>query len=326
MSLSTPVVFIIFNRPDLTELVFQSIAEARPKKLLVVADGPRFPEESEKCQKAREVIQQVDWDCEVVTNFSRVNLGSKVRVSSGIDWAFEQCEEAIIVEDDCLPNPTFFRFCEELLTKYFSDERVMMISGNNFLPSSAPSEYSYYFSRLPHAWGWATWKRAWQYYDIKVKFWSELRGTYILEDILGDSYVAKYWHDVLDSVVEERAYHWDFQWAFACWIQNGLAITPRINLVSNIGFREDATHTQHANRYLANIRTSEMIFPLRHPPYLLPNKKADWTTVRYVYAWLAKQPGLYPWLQRNVAPALPVSVRRTVSSLRSRLSKSASLS
>ncbi|MEN2383889.1 MAG: hypothetical protein KA716_33360 [Gloeotrichia echinulata DEX184] len=154
MPLSTPIGFFIFNRPDLTAQVFEAIRQTKPHKLLVVADGPRFPEEEEKCLKTREVIKSVDWDCEVLTNFSEINLGCKYRVYSGLDWVFSQVEEAIILEDDCLPTPSFFYFCQTLLQRYRDDERVMHISGNNFQFGQSRTPYSYYFSKYNHIWGW----------------------------------------------------------------------------------------------------------------------------------------------------------------------------
>jgi len=156
MSLQVPIVFIIYNRPDLTERVFDSIRKAKPNKLLVVSDGPRFTEDVEKCKCVRAVIDKVDWDCEVLKNFPEVNLGCRKRVSSGLDWVFSEVEEAIILEDDCLPAPSFLSFCQTLLERYRDDERVMHISGNNFQFGISRTEYSYYFSKYTHLWGWAT--------------------------------------------------------------------------------------------------------------------------------------------------------------------------
>ncbi len=175
MSLETPVAFIIFKRHDLTERVFQAIREAKPKKLLVIADGPRFPEEAAKCQKTRDIIQQVDWDCEVLKNYSEVNLGCRQRISSGLDWVFSQVEEAIILEDDCVPAPSFFSFCQTLLDYYRDDNRIMVISGDNFQDGQSRTDYSYYFSRYNHCWGWATWHRAWQYWDFNKNKWLEFQ-------------------------------------------------------------------------------------------------------------------------------------------------------
>ena len=175
--LSTPVAFIIFNRPDTTARVFAEIAKARPPKLLVVGDGPRANRdgEADRVAEARAIIKNVDWPCEVLTNFSTPNLGCKKRVSSGIDWIFEQVEEAIILEDDCLPDPSFFQFCEEMLARYRHDDRIAMISGDNFLFGQVPVPESYYFSRYCHIWGWASWRRAWKDYDVNIPALAAIR-------------------------------------------------------------------------------------------------------------------------------------------------------
>jgi hypothetical protein len=169
--LTTPVAFFIFNRPDTTEQVFSEIVRVKPHKLLVIADGPRSERqgEAEKCSQARSIIDRVNWDCEILTNFSEINLGCKVRVSSGIDWVFEHVEEAIILEDDCLPDPTFFRYCQVMLDHYRNDQRIGMISGDNFQNGIKRNMDSYYFSRYVHIWGWATWRNRWQnYYDVNI--------------------------------------------------------------------------------------------------------------------------------------------------------------
>nr|MBA3765731.1 glycosyltransferase family 2 protein [Acidobacteriota bacterium] len=175
--MNVPVALIIFNRADTTARVLAEIAKARPSKLLVIADGPRadHPDDAEKCLAARAAIDRVNWDCEVLTNYSEVNLGCGARPSSGLDWVFENVAEAIILEDDCLPHPTFFPFCAELLERHRDDERVMMISGDNFQFGRKRTQYSYYFSRYTHTWGWATWRRAWRYFDREIKLWPALR-------------------------------------------------------------------------------------------------------------------------------------------------------
>ena len=166
----TPIVFLIFNRPDTTKRVFEAIRQAKPKKLLVVADGPRDDRqgEAEKCAAVRSIIDTVDWDCKVLTNYADVNLGCGLRVSSGLDWVFEQVEEAIILEDDCLPHPSFFPFCEEMLDLYRHDERIMHIAGTNSLEEWKSDVQSYHFSYTGGIWGWATWQRAWKYYHFKM--------------------------------------------------------------------------------------------------------------------------------------------------------------
>jgi hypothetical protein len=276
--LATPVAFIIFNRPETTARVFAEIAKARPAKLLLIADGPRadHPEDAAKCAATRAVVQRVDWPCEVLTNFSEANLGCKARPVSGLNWVFENVSEAIILEDDCLPHPTFFPFCEELLERYRNNERIMAVSGNNFQRGKLRSENSYYFSRYTNSWGWASWRRAWSHFDIEMKRWPELRGTSWLREVLGDSAAAKYWHGLFDKLIAgEMAGVWDYQWNFSCWAKDGLSITPEVNLVSNIGFGSDSTHTDDASSSIANMPTFPMKFPLRHPEHVVRNYAAD---------------------------------------------------
>ena len=274
--LQTPVAFIIFNRPDTTERVFAEIAKARPPKLLVVADGPRAnrPGEAEKCVATRDIIKRVDWDCEVLTNFSDTNLGCKRRVSSGIDWVFEQVAEAIILEDDCLPHPTFFRFCEELLERYRDDEHVAMISGDNFQSGQRRGDASYYFSRYTHIWGWASWRRAWQHYDVAISAWPQFRDEAYLEGFLRTPAERRYWAKVFQAVYEGRIDTWDYQWGFTAWQEGMLSIMPNGNLSSNIGFGSEATHTKGASPF-ANLSVSAMEFPLRHPKIFQAHHMAD---------------------------------------------------
>ncbi len=287
--LNTPVAFLIFNRPDTTAMVFEAIRQARPPQLLVVADGPRAnrPEEEPLCQATRAVIEGVDWPCEVLTNYSDVNLGCKTRVSSGLDWVFSNVDEAIILEDDCLPHPTFFRFCEELLERYRDDDRVMMIAGTNKLFGRRSISTSYYFSRYVHVWGWASWKRAWKYYDVGMKAWPEIRDGGSLNGIFREKRVARYWHRMFERVYHGGVDTWDYQWTFACLIQNGVTILPNVNLISNIGFGSMATHTQGRSVY-AGMKTESMLFPLKHPVSLIRDEQADAITDRTEYIPLLK--------------------------------------
>ena len=275
-TITTPVAFLIFNRPDTTLRVFKEIAKVRPPKLLVIADGPcsSHLNEADKCAATRAIIDQVDWDCEVLTNYSEVNLGCKKRVSSGLDWVFNTVEKAIILEDDCLPHPTFFRYCEELLEYYRHDQRVMHISGDNFQFGRKRNSDSYYFSRYSHVWGWASWRRAWKHYDVEIKLWESVKEGNWLIDIFGDQKVALSWEKTFQSVYDGKIDTWDYQWLFACWLQNGFAILPNSNLISNIGFGADATHTTGVSEF-ANMPVESMEFPLRHPLYILRNAQAD---------------------------------------------------
>lgn len=279
--LTTPVVFIIFNRPDTTERVLAEIARARPSRLLVIADGPRndCQGEQELCNATRAIIDRVDWPCDLLTNYSDSNMGCRNRVSSGLDWVFATVEQAIILEDDCLPDPTFFRFCEELLEKYRDDERIAQISGDNFQLGRKRTIDSYYFSRFNHVWGWASWRRAWENYDVNLTAWPQTRDAGWLHDILGDSRQANYWTRIFQRVASGEIDTWDYQWTFACWVSNALTILPNTNLISNIGFGPAATHTTRHNLF-ANMETEAMRFPLRHPKSVIRDTQADQVTIK----------------------------------------------
>lgn len=284
--MNTPVAFLVFNRPEQTARVFQAIRQARPPRLLVVADGPRpdRPDEAERCAAARAVVERVDWDCEVLRNYSDVNLGCGPRVATGIDWVFGQVDEAIILEDDCVPQPTFFPFCEELLERYREDERVMSITGNNFrsLSEKSPAHGRYYFSRFPIPWGWASWRRAWRHYDIRLGAWPELKQADWLSGLFRDRRDARFWTRTFDSVCGlDRPHTWDYQWTFACWQQSGLTIAPSVHLVSNIGFGPEATHTT-GYTVGADSPTRPMEFPLRHPASVVRDSALD-DYIQHIY-------------------------------------------
>ena len=279
MSLSTPVAFFVFNRPDLTRRVFSAIAEAKPAILLVVADGPRSSEEAILCDETRAVIEQVDWNCEVFTNFSPENLGCGRRVASGIDWVFSRVEESIILEDDCLPVASFFSYCQNLLEQYRQDERVMTINGTNFQSGQTRTEYGYHFSKYSASWGWASWRRAWKYYDYELKNWPALKQIGMVETMCEDPYEQKFWIRLFDSIHDKtsRIDTWDHQWNYACWSQNGLAVEPKVNLVANLGFgRPDATHTSTSNNpVLERLSLPEELTEIHHPPFVVRNREAD---------------------------------------------------
>jgi hypothetical protein len=285
-TLTTPVAFLVFNRPDTTARVFAAIREARPAHLLVVADGPRVnrADDSPLCAEVRRLVEQVDWPCEVRYNYSDINLGCRKRVASGLDWVFEQVEEAIILEDDCLPHPSFFRFCEELLAKYRHDERIMMISGDNFQFGINRTSYSYYFSRYSHIWGWASWRRSWGKYDISMKLWPEIRDGGWLQNVFIRKDVIKYWEKSFQDTYNGLIDTWDHQFTFACMVNNGLSIVPNMNLVSNIGFNSCATRTKRKCRF-SNIITEEMLFPLVHPPHIIRYTKADKYTENHQFTY-----------------------------------------
>ncbi len=282
--LDTPVAFIIFNRVETSRRVFEEIRKAQPSVLLVVGDGPRLghPRDAEQCAQTRAIIDQVDWACDILKNYSDVNLGCGKRVSSGLDWVFSEVEEAIILEDDCLPHPTFFKFCDELLKRYRGDDRVGHVGGVNFQFGRKRGPYSYYFSRYTHIWGWASWRRAWQGYDPDLAAWPKLREEKWLRDFLGDLSLVGYWTNIFDRVYQHQIDTWDYQWTFHCWTRNRLAVIPNINLISNIGFGADATHTMAQSKF-ENMKTEALNFPLDHPLLNTRNSAADDYTEKHHY-------------------------------------------
>ena len=282
--LQTPVAFFIFNRPETTRRVFEEIRRVRPPKLLVVADGPRFerPEEAEKCKIVRAIVDTVDWPCDVVKNYSDTNMGCRKRVSSGLDWVFKTVPEAIILEDDCLPNPSFFLFCEELLEKYRNDLRVMHIGGCNFQNGFKRGEGSYYFSIYPHIWGWASWRRAWKYYDVNIYSWCKTINEEFLYTLFTDKKTVRYWKMILDKVQNNEIDTWDYQWTYTVWSHNGLAILPKKNLVSNVGFSEEGTHTKATYSKLSKRKTFE-INSIIHPENISRDYNADACTTKYLF-------------------------------------------
>ena len=282
--MKSPVIFIIFNRPDTTKQVFEAIRKAKPPKLLVIADGPRqdHVDDFDKCNKTRAIID-VDWPCELITHYSDDNIGCKVNISSGLDWAFSKVDEAIILEDDCLPHPTFFRFCDEMLEYYRDDDRIAMISGDNFQFGKKRTNYSYYFSRYPHIWGWATWKRSWDNYDIDMKVWPEIRDGRWLEDVLQSKLAAWYWRYIFNSVFNGKTDSWGYPWTFSCWKQGEVSVLPNNNLISNIGSGVDALHTKNKDKY-SEMDTSPAQFPISHPPHVVPDHVADIITEKEMFS------------------------------------------
>jgi len=281
----TPILFLIFNREDTTQKVFDAIRLQKPKYLFVAADGPRKHKlgEVEKCQKVRDIIKQVDWDCELKTLFREENLGCKVAVSSAITWYFENVEQGIILEDDCLPDPSFFPYCEELLDKYKDDTRIGHIGGNNFLPGIIEEVFSYDFCSFPHIWGWATWRRAWTNYDINFSFWDDCKNkrSFLFCNKQEEIYFSSFISDVINN--RNGINTWDAQYMFSLRLQNQLAVYPAVNLVTNIGLgNPNATHiSKKKEKHF--IPTTSIHFPIKHPKHVLRNKKIDETTVKKLF-------------------------------------------
>ena len=284
MTYETPVAFFIFDRPHETKRVFEAVRRARPKRLFVIADGPKasMPDQTSRCTQTRKVIEQVDWDCDLATNFADTNLGCKQRITSGLDWVFERVDRAIVLEDDCLPNMSFFAFCDDLLERFARDPRIMSISGDNFLRGRRRSSDSYYFSVFFHCWGWATWRRAWSCYDGEMRQWPAIREGGWLSDVLGNRGGVRYWTRLFNLTYQGKVDSWAYAFLFSCWANSALAVHPSTNLVSNIGFAETATHTLSVGP-LSNLPTRTVTFPLRHPKWVIADVDADRLTQNEIY-------------------------------------------
>jgi hypothetical protein len=271
MTLKTPVTLILYRRPELTRQVVERVASADPDHLLVIADGPRNESEREACETARNVVREFGWRGQVSWEVSETNLGLRRRVSSGLDWVFSRVERSIILEDDCVPEPSFFSYCTELLDRYANDERVMEIAGSSLTDQALRSDCSYYFSKYYHPWGWATWRRAWRLYDEAISIWPKVRQR---GGFPSDGWMEKrFWQTVFDRTHSGDLQTWDYQWLFAMWSNSGLSAVPRVNLVRNIGFGPGGTHYTRGHPF-SRLPIGEL-GTLEHPEEIIRNARAD---------------------------------------------------
>ncbi|TDH23321.1 hypothetical protein EXU57_17770 [Segetibacter sp. 3557_3] len=275
--LNTAVLLIIFNRPRNTQEVFDAIERIRPKQLFVAADGARegVVGEAELCNEARSIATRVTWPCEVKTLFREKNLGCKKAVSEGISWFFQHVPEGIILEDDCVPNPTFFGFCEQMLSYYREDKRVMMVCGTNYLSEEvmAITEDSYFFSNYYPIWGWATWRRAWELYDPAMKGWEKHREAGQLDYLFPYQAIARYYHTMFDMITNGFD-TWDIQWWYTCIFNHGLSVIPKYNLIANRG--EQGTHTGTQGSFAINMPTIDIDYnKLKHPANVVPLRRVN---------------------------------------------------
>lgn len=287
----SPVVLIMFNRPNLTRKVFDAIAAARPRMLFVVSDGPRSDIKSDVqlVNECREIIKSVNWDCEVFTKYSEENLGCRDSVASGLSWVFSKVERAIIVEDDCLPSMGFFQFCDELLELYKTDESIGSICGSNLDPAETRNlTASYYSSRYPAVWGWATWRRVWNQYNSEMKE-PEISGSRASILKLGLAPQSKrFWLSRLKLIAQMKLDTWDYQLVFLHWRTGMNSLVSKLNLVSNLGFGQGATHTINASSEFANKESHEPVFPLLHPSRDESSKALElrFGQNRFRYSWI----------------------------------------
>lgn len=273
-----PVLLLAFSRPDLLRRVFEQVRLARPELLFIAVDGPRrgLPDDEVTTAECRALAAEVDWPCEVRTRFLDTNHGCKLAISGAISWFFEQVEEGIVLEEDCVPTAPFFHFCGVLLERYRADPRVGMISGNNFLPPHLWGDEGHAFTGYAFVWGWATWRRAWEKFDLDLVGWPERRESSWLRKLHGLAHEARRWRVVLDDCYLGRRYDtWDYPWMFSCWQTGFLCAYPRANLVSNVGFDERGTHTTKGGDSNEGVPTVDKFTPDPAPPEVVRDRSVD---------------------------------------------------
>lgn len=298
-----PVLLTVFNRPLETRQVLARLKQVRPPVIFVAADGPREErtDDPHLCQEVRRLVaEEIDWAAEVITNFAPLNLGLRRRMASAISWALENEDRVIVLEDDCLPDPSFFRFCTELLERYADDPRVGVITGDNFQPEGFECRESYYFSRYPHCWGWATWRRAWELYDDPMSDWPAVRESTWLRSFFPSSLEELYWRQIFDKTHRGEIQSWAYRWTYSCWRREMLTATPTRNLVTNIGIGAAASNTRDAERGKHGLAARAIHFPLVHPANVIRNVSADATAQQNAFG-LAKDPSLRGRIGRVVS-------------------------
>lgn len=279
MNICTPVLLIFFKREREALQVLDAIRKCAPKKMYIASDGGRTEKEHNRILELREKIKAcIDWDCQLECMFSDDNRGCGWGPISAINWVFEKEDRCIILEDDCVPDPTFFEYCDQLLERYADNESIWMISGENYVKDKSMFEKAdYSFSLKTYTWGWATWKRAWQKCDFNLRLWS----VYKKENVLSHTCYMKYYNELeyltqqLDNIHKQRDKSiWDYQWRFHMIINNGLCIVPRNHLVTNIGWGKNATHTKVKNT-IYDVPIEGLSQPLRHPSCVVANADFD---------------------------------------------------
>jgi len=282
-SLMPPIILFGFNRPIETQAVFAQIALVKPSKLYLVADGPRLgnPSDGVLCNQVRDIISNVTWGCQIFKLFFDTNQGCRQAILQGLNWVFENESRAIILEDDCVPDPSFFPFCQDLLDYYEDNHRIMSIGGYRYLPDEIQNLKSYCFSKYTQSWGWATWKRAWHLMDSDLKTWEHVSQSTWLETYLAKPQYITYWKYIFNQM-RKGLNSWDYAWAYSSWRHQGLTIHPKVNLISPIGFGGNATHNTDINHPAALRKSLAMPFPLNHPCKIDTHESVeDWIEEHY---------------------------------------------
>lgn len=286
MSKIPPVALIIFNRPDYTERVFAVLKKVRPSELFIIADAGRTPEEQKICESTRSILDQIDWPCTVHKNYADTNMGVRSRIESGISWVFEHVDRAVILEDDCVPEESFFHFCSEMLERYKDDERIMMISGDNPI-SDVPMEDSYTYSRYFAIWGWATWRRAWAQYDSAMTDWPNKKNRNELFALLKHRGIAAHLSELFDKAYTHKINSWATRWFYTCLWRGAFSIVPKVNLVSNIGV--EGVHSSPGMNNNVPTLTIDMS-AISHPKTIEWNRAFDLAFFKKSFPWKPIEP------------------------------------
>lgn len=269
-----PILFIIFKRKNIALQSFEQIKKVRPMRLYIAGDGARNNTVGEDVmvgETRQAVLDAIDWDCEVKTLFQKKNLGCCMGVYTAINWLFENEEQGIIIEDDCIMRNSFFPFVEQMLERYADDSRIGMIDGANYL-TNIEVPYSYGFSRYKSTNGWATWRRAWKLMDLDMSWRKTVFADSIIRNMGYKAKDIRYWKYRLKAVDLNDVSAWDWQWYFTLAANNMLGIYPKHSLTTNIGFGAGATHTSEKRMPACYISHKDLEFPLKHPQYIVPYK------------------------------------------------------
>ncbi len=286
-----PIVLLVHRRYEKLQQVLNVLRRLDVSDLYVVGDGPARPEEKEGVKRTRDLIEGFDRAESVRTNYENENIGLELRIPDGLDWVFDQEKRAIIIEEDCVPNPSFFRFCDQLLERYQKNTQIMSITGTRYILDS-DLDYSYYFSHFMDSWGWATWEQAWAKYRHELSCWNTVKQEGWLFDLFDERSDALSWQGRFDDLVSGTLKTWDYRWQFQSWMHSGLHISPKRNLVSNIGFDDQGTHTVDPQDPRANLERSQLNFPLDHPPWIKRDIRRDRVRQRHKFnrrGWLKRR-------------------------------------
>ncbi|OIO19953.1 MAG: hypothetical protein AUJ23_01180 [Candidatus Magasanikbacteria bacterium CG1_02_32_51] len=270
-----PILLLLFNRIETAQKVFSKVRLVKPERLFIAVDGPRegVADDVYNCQSVRDIVNQIDWPCEVKTLFQEKNKGLLYGPAEAITWFFSYVEEGVILEDDCVPSDSFFKFCEILLEKYRFDERVMHIGGSNFNQGRRFGDSSYYFSKFNLLWGWASWRRAWKYYDTEMKNFPEFKRTHMIDGVWFDKKRGRSFNKIFEKIYNKKVMVWDYIWTYTVWSQNGLSALPNVNLISNIGSGPFATNTKDESDLM--FQDVSEISEYSHPSFVLSNNLVD---------------------------------------------------